>query len=102
MLSTMRSSNSTCGNSLATSSATRSQSPSVYFMMFALCTAVTLRRPLSMAHLNAKRKTRCVAVTLIGLMLMPESSRMRRPPSFSMLSISSWVSFSPSANSMPA
>ena len=45
MLSTMRSSNSMSGFSAATARAVRSQSPSVNFMMFALWTAVTLRRP---------------------------------------------------------
>ena len=45
MLSTIRSSNSMSGFSSATSRATRSQSPSENFMMFALWTAVTFRRP---------------------------------------------------------
>ena len=46
MLSTIRSSNSMSEFSAATSRATCSQSPSLNFMMFALCTAVTLRRPI--------------------------------------------------------
>ena len=46
MLSAIRSSNSMSGFSAATSRATRSQRPSVNFMMFALCTAVILRRPI--------------------------------------------------------
>ena len=79
MLSTMRSSNSISGNSLLTSSATRSQSPSVCFMMLALCTAVTLWRPFSIAHLKAKRNTRCVPKMVMGLMLMPASATNRAP-----------------------
>ena len=45
MLSTIRSSNSMSEFSSATSRATCSQSPSLNFMMFALWTAVILRRP---------------------------------------------------------
>ena len=37
--------------------------------MFALCTAVTLRRPLSIAHWKPKRNTRCVPKIDAGLML---------------------------------
>ena len=48
-LSTIRSSNSTSEFSSATSRATRRNSPSENFMMFALCTAVTFRRPLRRA-----------------------------------------------------
>ena len=102
MLSTIRSSNSRSGNSWATSWATRSQRPSVYFMMLALCTAVILCRPLALAQVKAKRKTRRVPNTEIGLMLMPESGRMVRPPSSPMVSISLRVSGSPSWNSIPA
>ena len=49
MLSTIRSSNSMSGYSLATSVATASQRPSVYFMMLALWTAVTFLRSFSTA-----------------------------------------------------
>ena len=45
MLSTMRSSNSMSGYSLATCRETSRNSPSVYFMMFALWTLVTFLRP---------------------------------------------------------
>jgi len=44
--STMRSSNAaSSARPAATSRAARKNKPSVCFMMFALCTAVTLRRP---------------------------------------------------------
>ena len=43
--SMIMSSNSICGYSGAISRAMRRNMPSVHFMMFALCTAVTLRRP---------------------------------------------------------
>ena len=45
MLSTMRSSNSMSVFCAATWRATKRNRPSVCFMMFALCTAVTLCRP---------------------------------------------------------
>ena len=52
-LSTMRSSNSMAGNPSATSRATSRNSPSVNFMMLALCTAVTFLRPYRCAYWNA-------------------------------------------------
>jgi len=55
MLSTIRSSNSMRleANSWATRRAVARNSPSVCFMMFALCTAVTFLRPLSIAYWKA-------------------------------------------------
>ena len=49
----MTSQNSISGYCFATSRATDRKSPSEYFMMFALCTTVTARRPLFFAYSNA-------------------------------------------------
>src|SRR5579884_2228280 len=96
MLSTMRS------LSAATSRATRSQSPSENFMMFALCTAVIWRRPLRLAQSNANSKIRRVPVTEIGLIEMPASRQRSRPPFDSIQPSSSSASCVPSSYSMPA
>ena len=39
------------------------------YMMLALCTAVTVRRPFALAKLNAKSATRCEASFVISLIL---------------------------------
>ena len=74
MLSTMRSSNSMSGYPSATSPQTRRKSPSVHFMMLALCTAVTLRRPCLRAYSKAKRAMRSVPRRVMILMLSAASS----------------------------
>ena len=102
MLSTMRSSNSRSVFSAATSPATRRYRPSVNFMMLALCTAVTLRRPSVRAWSKANCTMRRVAVIEIGLIERPESARIVRPVRRAMVSMASAVAASPSSSSMPA
>ena len=48
-------------------------------MMFALWLAVTFRRPNRVAHSNANRTIRSLPCSVIVLIEMPESSRIRRP-----------------------
>jgi hypothetical protein len=70
-------------------------------MMFALCTAVTLRRPLRLAYSNAASTIRSEPNTEIGLIEMPESSRTTDPSSFSTSRIRAFSGV-PRSNSIPA
>ena len=76
------------------------------FWMLPLCTIVTDLRLFSSAYLIAMRTRRLVPVIEIGLMPMPESSRMRLlvPASILLLmkSISSFACAVPCFHSMPA
>jgi hypothetical protein len=98
----IRSPKSMSGYSFATSSAVRRNSPSENFMMFALCAAVTLRRPFSRAYSNAARTILVVPKTEIGLIEMPASSRIVLPDSSAIVSRSRAASAEPCSNSMPA
>ncbi len=101
--STMRSSNSIrSAYSAATLRATSRKTPSEHFMIFALCTAVTLRRPFATAYSKAARTMRSDPVIDMGLMEMPESGRMVPAPFSATHAMSSAASELPSANSMPA
>ena len=72
----MRSSNSMSGWRSATSRATSRNRPSENFMMLALWAAVTFLRPFSSAYLNAASTIRSEPNTEIGLIEMPDSSRV--------------------------
>ena len=50
-------------------------------MMLALCAAVTCRRPLSLAYSKAARTMRSEPKIEIGLIEMPECSRISEPSS---------------------
>ena len=103
MLSTMRSSNSMSGYSLATSRATSQEQAVGVLHDVALWTAVTFLRPFSRAYSKANLTIRSVPVTQIGLIEMPESGRIFLPfESLLMSAISSAVSGLPCSNSMPA
>ena len=70
-------------------------------MMFALWLAVTFRRPNRVAHSNANRTIRSLPCSVIVLIEMPESSRIRRPVEPSMNRISCCTSSVPISNSHP-
>ena len=101
MLSTIRSSNSMSGYSLATSRLTSRNRPSVYLRMFALWTDVTFLRPCLRAYSKAYLTIRRVPVIEIALIEMPESGRTVLPLSRLMSAISSAVSGLPCSNSQP-
>jgi hypothetical protein len=71
-------------------------------MMFALCTAVTFLRPYRCAYWNAYDTMRFVPVTLMGLIEMPLSSRIRLSVASAMKSIRESAPAVPCSNSMPA
>ncbi len=71
-------------------------------MMLALCTAVTFRRPSRRAYSKAKRTIRVDLITEIGLIEIPESSRMRVPVISAINSIIRFASVVPCSNSTPA
>ena len=71
-------------------------------MMFALCAAVTLRRPFARAYSNAERTILCVPKIEIGLIEMPASSRISLPDSSLIVSRRRAASSEPCSNSMPA
>ena len=79
MLSTIRSSNSMSGYSLATSRLTSRNRPSVYLRMLALWTDVTFLRPCFRAYSKAYLTIRRVPVIEIALIVMPESGRTVLP-----------------------
>jgi hypothetical protein len=96
------SSNSMSGCRSATWRATSRNSPSENFMMLALWAATTFLRPFSSAYLKAASTIRSEPNTEIGLIEIPDSSRVgessssaRKPRSFS-------TSSEPFSNSMPA
>ena len=101
MLSTIRSSNSMSGYSLATSRLTSRKRPSEYLRMFALWTDVTFLRPCLRAYSKAYLTIRRVPVIEIGLIEIPESGRIVLPLSRLMSAISSAVSGLPFSNSQP-
>ncbi len=70
-------------------------------MMFALCTAVTLRRPFRRAWSNANSAIRRVPSIESGLIEMPEPGGTR-PPRASTQFASSIASAEPSSYSIPA
>ena len=76
--------------------------PSVNFWMFPLCTSVTDLRFFSTAYLIAARIRRFEPVSEIGLMPMPESSRMSQPKLSLRISMSFFASGVPSSTSRPA
>ncbi len=76
--------------------------PSVNFWMLPLCTRVTDFRPLRTAYSMAARTSRLDPVIEIGLMPMPESSRMFQPYSLAQNSMSWATSGVPCSSSMPA
>ena len=76
--------------------------PSEKRITLALCTRVILLRPCARAYSNANRTMRCVPLTLMGLTVMPASSRTWVPLS----ACNSWIraraSGVPSSYSIPA
>ena len=78
------------------------KAPSVNFWMFPLCTSVTDLRLCSTAYSIAARIRRFEPVIEIGLMPMPESSRMSQPNSCFRSSIIRLASGVPSSTSRPA
>ena len=70
-------------------------------MMLALWLAVTLPRPFATAYSNARRTIRSLPYSLIVLIEMPLSSRIRWPVRSPMNAISSFAATDPCSNSMP-
>ena len=71
-------------------------------MMFALWAAVTFDRPLSSAYLKADSTIRSEPNTEIGLIEMPDSSRVGESSSSARKARSFSTSAEPFSNSMPA
>ena len=71
-------------------------------MMFALCAAVTFRRPFSSAYLKAASTMRSEPNTEIGLIEMPDSSRVGESSSSARKRRSFSTSGEPTSNSIPA
>ena len=89
-------------SSAATSYPQARKAPSVYFMMFPLCTRVTDFRSFWIAYRTALRTRRLEPVSLIGFTPIPLSGRRRVLNSFSRISIIRRASGEPSSHSMPA
>ena len=70
--------------------------------MLALCAAVTLRRPLASAYSKAASTIRSEPKTEIGLIEIPECSRISPAPSEPMNSRTYSASSESTSNSIPA